>query len=118
MYYEKDFEEIMLKETAAYYSIKASNWIVEDSCPDYILKAEECLRKEKDRVSHYLYPSSESKLLEIVQNELLVKYAKQLLENEELIWIHRFTDGRCLMARLKNFRGCIGFSTKSRKGWN
>lgn len=36
--YENDFEVAMLKATAAYYSRKASNWILEDSCPDYMLK--------------------------------------------------------------------------------
>lgn len=80
--YEKDFETAMLQDTAAYYSRKASNWILEDSCPDYMLKAEECLKREKDRVSHYLHSSSEPKLLEKVQNELLSVYANQLLEKE------------------------------------
>lgn len=37
-FYENDFEESMLKDTAEYYSRKASNWIVEDSCPDYMFK--------------------------------------------------------------------------------
>jgi len=37
-YYENDFEAAMLKDTAAYYSRKASNWILDDSCPDYMLK--------------------------------------------------------------------------------
>ena len=46
--YENDFEAAMLKDTAAYYSRKASNWILEDSCPDLLLKAEECLKREKD----------------------------------------------------------------------
>lgn len=36
--YENDFEAAMLQDTAAYYSRKASNWILEDSCPDYMLK--------------------------------------------------------------------------------
>ncbi|KAM3328331.1 hypothetical protein P3S68_033023 [Capsicum galapagoense] len=81
-YYENDFEDAMLKDTAAYYSRKASSWSVEDSCPDYMLKAEECLKKEKDRASHYLCVSSETKLLEKVQNELLVVYTNQLLEKE------------------------------------
>ncbi|GMH29301.1 hypothetical protein Nepgr_031144 [Nepenthes gracilis] len=80
--YENDFEADMLKDTADYYSRKASNWILEDSCPDYMLKAEECLRREKDRVSHYLHSSSEPKLLEKVQHELLSVYATQLLEKE------------------------------------
>ena len=36
--YENDFEVDMLKDTSAYYSRKASSWILEDSCPDYLLK--------------------------------------------------------------------------------
>ncbi|KAM7257293.1 hypothetical protein ACFE04_013034 [Oxalis oulophora] len=80
--YENDFEAAMLEDTAAYYSRKASNWILEDSCPDYMLKAEECLKREKDRVAHYLHSSSEPKLLEKVQHELLSVYANQLLEKE------------------------------------
>ncbi|XP_049411738.1 cullin-1 isoform X15 [Solanum stenotomum] len=81
-YYEYDFEDAMLRDTAAYYSCKASNWILEDSCSDYMLKAEECLEREKDRVSHYLHSSSETKLLEKVQHELLSVYGTQPLEKE------------------------------------
>ncbi|CAI9109047.1 OLC1v1008784C1 [Oldenlandia corymbosa var. corymbosa] len=80
--YEKDFEASMLQDTASYYSRKASKWILEDSCPDYMLKAEECLKREKDRVSHYLHSSSETKLLKEAQRELLTVYATQLLEKE------------------------------------
>ena len=93
-YYETDFEAPMLEDTAAYYSRKASSWILEDSCPEYMLKvafnlvylldsncqgvwgrelqvsvlplqSEECLKKEKDRVDHYLHSNSEQKLLEV-----------------------------------------------------
>ncbi|WMV10144.1 hypothetical protein MTR67_003529 [Solanum verrucosum] len=78
--YENDFEDAMLKDTAAYYSCKASNWILEDSYPDYMLKAEKCLKREKDRVSHYLHSSSVTKLLEKVLHELLAVYATQPLE--------------------------------------
>lgn len=90
--YENDFEAAMLDDTASYYSRKATRWITEDSCPEYMLKvysfhfsfgciycfvhshmlvvylhqAEECLKREKDRVSHYLHSSSEQKLLEVL----------------------------------------------------
>ncbi|XP_022727597.1 cullin-1-like isoform X2 [Durio zibethinus] len=80
--YEDDFEADMLEDTGAYYSRKASSWIEDDSCPDYMLKSEECLKKERDRVSHYLHSSSETKLSEKVQHELLVMYANRLLEKE------------------------------------
>ena len=36
--YENDFESAMLEDTASYYSQKAASWILEDSCPDYMLK--------------------------------------------------------------------------------
>lgn len=36
--YENDFEAAMLIDTSGYYSRKASSWILEDSCPDYMLK--------------------------------------------------------------------------------
>ena len=36
--YEGDFEAVMLEDTGSYYNQKASNWILEDSCPDYMLK--------------------------------------------------------------------------------
>jgi cullin 1 len=80
--YETDFEAFMLGDTGAYYSRKASSWIQEDSCPDYMLKAEECLKREKERVGHYLHASSEQKLLEKVQQELLTQYETELLEKE------------------------------------
>uniref|UniRef100_A0A7I4DQ03 Cullin-1 n=1 Tax=Physcomitrium patens TaxID=3218 RepID=A0A7I4DQ03_PHYPA len=80
--YDTDFEQFMLEDTAAYYRRKASSWIQEDSCPDYMLKAEECLKREKERVGHYLHASSEQKLLEKVQQELLTQYETQLLEKE------------------------------------
>lgn len=37
--YEADFEDSMLEDTAQYYQRKAALWIMEDRCPDYILKA-------------------------------------------------------------------------------
>ncbi|KAJ0034824.1 hypothetical protein Pint_24556 [Pistacia integerrima] len=83
--YENDFEAAMLIDTSGYYSRKASSWILEDSCPDYMLKAEECLKREKDRVAHYLHSSSEPNLfspLQKVQHELLTVFANQLLEKE------------------------------------
>ncbi|KHN28217.1 Cullin-1 [Glycine soja] len=45
-------------------------------------EAEDCLRRERDRVSHYLHCSTEQKLVEKVQLELLVTHANQLLEKE------------------------------------
>ena len=80
--YEQEFEAHLLTNTAAFYSRKASVWIDEDSCPDYLVKAEDCLKREKERVGHYLHASSESKLLKEVEKEVLAAYETQLLEKE------------------------------------
>ncbi len=56
--YERDFEENLLSETNAYYKRKASVWIEQDSCPDYMQKAEEHIKLEEDRVDSYLHSST------------------------------------------------------------
>ncbi|OIW06777.1 hypothetical protein TanjilG_11502 [Lupinus angustifolius] len=71
-HYEQCFELKMLDNTADYYKSKAANWI----------EAEECLKRERDRVSHYLHSSTEQKLVEKVQHELLMTHANQLLDKE------------------------------------
>ncbi|KAM1001657.1 hypothetical protein FF1_008146 [Malus domestica] len=80
--YEQDFEADLLLDSGEYYSRKAANWILTDTCPEYMSKAEECLKREKERVNNYLHSSSEQKLVEKVQHELLIVYSTQLLEKE------------------------------------
>ncbi|KAH0905459.1 hypothetical protein HID58_037286 [Brassica napus] len=80
--YKEDLEMFLLEETESYYARKASSWIQECSCPEYMIKSEESLKKEKERVTHYLHSSTESKLVEIVQDILLVSVEKHLLEKE------------------------------------
>ena len=95
--YQEDFESFMLQDTASYYSRKASEWIKEDSCPAYLLKAclrlcfhsiheikyiltllilyfmqsEECLERERERVTHYLHSSTEPKLVEVCYDTII-----------------------------------------------
>ena len=53
-----------LGKTLLVLCTQAAAWIQEDSCPEYMLKAEECLRAEEERVNNYLHQSSKTKLLE------------------------------------------------------
>lgn len=43
--YEQDFEAQMLEDSGAYYRRKASTWISNDSCPEYMLKASLCTQR-------------------------------------------------------------------------
>ncbi|XP_018682167.2 cullin-1-like [Musa acuminata AAA Group] len=93
-YYEVDLEAPLLQDTAAYYSRKASKWILEDSCPEYMLKAEERLKQEKDRVDHYLDHTTKQKLIENVEHQLLSVNEIQLLEKENSGLIALLRDGK------------------------
>ncbi|CAN6197822.1 unnamed protein product [Urochloa humidicola] len=79
-YYEfraiKDFEQILFKDTRNYYSRKAQTWNMEYSDHDYMLKVEECLQKEKERVAHYTHSSTVPKLMEVVRSALITRHAE------------------------------------------
>ncbi|WRX20151.1 Cullin [Theobroma cacao] len=83
-YYEKDFEEAMFEDTAAFYSTKASKWIKNESYKNYMLKVASCLKHERETISCYLQDRSQRKLLEIVEHELLSVHATELQEKEQL----------------------------------
>ncbi|KAF7151826.1 hypothetical protein RHSIM_Rhsim02G0010000 [Rhododendron simsii] len=82
-YYAKDFEEAMLKDTASFYSKKASIWIASLSYRDYMRKVEECIKQERDRGSNYLQSRSRHELLEVVEHELLSVYSTKLEEKKQ-----------------------------------
>ena len=92
--YETDFEAFLLTDTAKHYARKASLWIEEDSCPAYLIKAEQCLGREKERVGHYLHASSEAKLLKEVEREALATYETRLLEKEHYECAALFRDDK------------------------
>ncbi|RLN36363.1 Cullin-1 [Panicum miliaceum] len=56
--YRDDFEQTFFNATRNYYSRKAQTWNKDYSDHDYMLKVEECLQKEKERVAHYLHSSA------------------------------------------------------------
>lgn len=79
--YNQDLEEPLLVSTREYYAKKREDWI-NDSTPDYLIKAEEALNEERNRVADYLNSSSESKILKVVEEEILEKVETTLLEKE------------------------------------
>lgn len=57
-HYERDFEEVLLNETASYYKRKAAEWINEDSCPEYMLKVRRCPSTSWFGLTQILFKSS------------------------------------------------------------
>ncbi|KAL5718437.1 Cullin-1 [Ranunculus cassubicifolius] len=83
--YVNDFENHMLDATADYHFLKAFTWTIEDFCATYMIKAEECLKKEKERVANYLHASSEEKLLKISENELMYRLYRRVPMGLDLV---------------------------------
>eukprot|EP00753_Platysulcus_tardus_P005775 PLAT13692.1.p1 GENE.PLAT13692.1~~PLAT13692.1.p1 ORF type:complete len:740 (+),score=386.09 PLAT13692.1:52-2271(+) len=76
------FERPFLQTTAEFYRRESQLFLDSNACPDYLLKAEARIDEEAQRVRHYLDDSTESKLREIVDNELVRVHAKTLVEME------------------------------------
>ena len=92
--YEADFEQPLLRATAEFYAQRSAEWIAADSCPEYMIKAEEALRQEQDRCTAYLHSTSEAKVLKEVEREILSTHQQQLLDKEHSGAAVLLRDGR------------------------
>ena len=79
----------------------------EDSCPDYMQKAEDALRAEEERVTNYLHVDTKPKLLAEVEREILEKHQTELLEKEQ--------SGAAALMRDDKVLKCLPLSQKQLK---
>jgi cullin 1 len=80
--YEKDFEAPLIHETSSFYKRESARWIAEDSCPDYMRKAEDRLLQEQARAQAYLHSTTEQTLIKKVEAELITDHQTQLIDME------------------------------------
>jgi cullin 1 len=80
--YENDFEQNLLLETSLFYKRESTKWISEDSCPSFMKKAEERLFQETNRAQSYLHVTSEQKLIQKCEIELISIHQNKLMESE------------------------------------
>jgi len=78
--YKVDFEPLFLRTTAEYYKKRAAGWMAECSCPAYLALVQQVLEDEERRLNQYLDRSSEEDLRIVLQRELILATAKQLVE--------------------------------------
>ena len=79
--YNLDLEELLLTNTREYYARKREDWI-NDSTPAYLIKAENSLEAERQRVKDYLNTNSDTKIQQVLEEELLMEVETTLLEKE------------------------------------
>lgn len=80
--YEVEFEALFLDVTRQFYKVESLQFLSENTCPDYMLKAETRLAEEAARVQHYVPMFTEGKLRTVTEQELIAVHSKTLLEME------------------------------------
>ena len=78
--YEEEFERHFLDTTRIFYRQESTEFLSQNTCPDYMWKAEQRLAEEAQRVVHYLSLSSEPKLKHLMESELVHAHARTLVE--------------------------------------
>lgn len=78
--YEEDFERHFLEATKIFYRQESTEFLAQNTCPDYMRKAEQRLMEESNRVTSYLSASTEPKLKHLAESELITAHAKVLVE--------------------------------------
>lgn len=92
--YEEDFEQYFLETTRDFYRRESLDYLTQNTCPDYLTKAETRLGEEAARVNHFLNQSTEPKLKQITETELIYNHAKTLVEMENSGCVPMLKDGK------------------------
>lgn len=92
--YEEEFEKAFLEETLEFYRTEAQSMLDHATCPEYLQQAEKRLLEEAQRVMHYLNASTEQKLKNIVETQLIKNQAKTLVDMETSGCMAMFRDDK------------------------
>ncbi|KAF0696286.1 Aste57867_12984 [Aphanomyces stellatus] len=92
--YEEDFENDFLHTTASFYHAEAQRLLDQNTCPDFMQKADRRLMEEHNRVLQYLNSSTEPKLKAIAERELIANHAKALVDMEGSGCVAMFRDDK------------------------
>merc|ERR1719495_2503017 len=80
--YEEDFESHFLKQSAEFYKIESQKFLEENSASVYIRKVEARINEEAERATHYLDETTEPRIVEVVEEELIKKHMTTIVEME------------------------------------
>lgn len=92
--YEEDFENPFLQESAEFFRSESQKFLAENSASVYVKKVEERIAEESERAKLYLDKSTESKILAVVDEELITKHMHTIVEMENSGIIHMLDNDR------------------------
>lgn len=80
--YEHDFERPFLTQSAAFYTMESQKFLSENSASVYIKRVEARITEEAERAKLYLDESTELRIVEVVEDELIKKHMRTIVEME------------------------------------
>ncbi|XP_076634307.1 cullin 3 isoform X1 [Colletes latitarsis] len=86
--YEEDFERPFLQQSAEFYKMESQKFLAENSASVYIKKVETRICEESERAKHYLDESTEPRIVEVVEEELIKIHMKTIVEMENSGVVH------------------------------
>ncbi|RKO86954.1 Cullin [Blyttiomyces helicus] len=92
--YEIDFELKFLEASRSFYRIESETFLRDCDAKEYLKRSEARLEEEENRIHHYLIPITERKIREIVEDELLQKHVKEVIEMENSGLVPMLTNDR------------------------
>jgi cullin 3 len=88
--YVSEFELDFLEQTRTFYQQESQEFMQHNTCPDYLRKVEGRLIEEENRADTYLDKTTKPKLRQALHEELIVKYAQIIVENQSSGIVHMF----------------------------
>lgn len=101
--YENQFETYLIARSKEEYNMKSQAWLMEFNCPEYLREAEQNILKEESRADYLLQQETKSKLLSVIQAEVIEKQAQNLVEKDtgcDQMFHHKKLEELALMFRL------------------
>ncbi|XP_050422595.1 cullin-3-B-like [Adelges cooleyi] len=105
--YQEDFERPFLAQSSEFYNVESQMLLAENSASIYIKKAEARINEEAERAKNYLDVSTESHIIRVVEEQLIQKHMKTIVEMENSGFVfmlrnERTKDLACMYKLLSN----------------
>ena len=101
--YEMHFEKPLLAHSEKEYLNKATGWMSNCNCPEYLREIDKHLRKEEERADYFLQPETKDRLLNVIHKKIIEDQAQHLVDKDtgcEAMFQHKKLDELELMYQI------------------
>jgi len=92
--YDEDFESHFLRQSAEFYRMESQRFLEENSASVYIRKVEARITEEAERATVYLDDSTEPRIVNVVEEELIKRHMNTVVEMENSGVVHMLCNDR------------------------